>query len=115
MNDAPKSIWAWAHTDPETGKPFGYGEWYTEDVGLDGDETEYVRFDELDRLRAENARLKEALTASADTKTAYMDRVECESSGCIGHHVPWTSIKQIMRMIRTRAALKTEGGTDDQA
>jgi hypothetical protein len=45
MNEAPERIWAWQGTDPLTDKKWDAGEWYTGDVGLDGDEIEYIRAD----------------------------------------------------------------------
>jgi hypothetical protein len=45
MNEEPERIWAWQGTDPLTDKKWDAGEWYTEDVGLDGDEIEYIRAD----------------------------------------------------------------------
>ena len=65
-------------------------------------------------LEAENARLREALTPSGDTKAAYI----CEfsmPSPLIDEHgdevvlrldIPWTTIKEIMAAIRARAALR---------
>ena len=71
---------------------------------------------EHDRLMAEKgaeiARLREALTPSAETKAAYWSEVECDCpTETWRHYVPWTSIKQIMKMIRARAALK--GDSDE--
>lgn len=43
MTGAPERIWAWQGTDPLTDKKWDAGEWYTKDIGLDGDEVEYVR------------------------------------------------------------------------
>jgi hypothetical protein len=45
MSELPERIWAWQYTDYDSGEPQGSGEWYLEDVGLDGDETEYRRAD----------------------------------------------------------------------
>jgi len=45
MNEVPERIWAWQGTDSLTDKKWDLGEWYTEDVGLDGDEIEYIRVD----------------------------------------------------------------------
>jgi hypothetical protein len=45
MNEVPERIWAYLDTDPLTDKKWDAGEWYTEDVGLDGDEVEYIRVD----------------------------------------------------------------------
>ena len=65
-------------------------------------------------LEAENARLRDALTPSGDTKAAYI----CEFSmpfPIIDEHgdevmlrpnIPWTTIKEIMAAIRARAALR---------
>lgn len=67
------------------------------------------------RARAEAAeaeveRLREALTPSAATKSAYMGEVECDCpTETWRHFVPWTAIKAIMAMIRARAALKDGG------
>lgn len=58
---------------------------------------------------AEVARLREALTPSGDTKAAYISEVLCDCpTEDWKHHVPWTSIKEIMSMIRSRAALSDE-------
>lgn len=67
--------------------------------------------DEIARLRAQLAAFKEATTASADTKVAYWGEVTCESNlgPTASHAVPWSSTKQIMRMIRTRAEQKGGG------
>ena len=52
-------------------------------------------------------RLHEALTPSSETKTAYISEVECDCpTETWRHHVPWTSVKAVMAMIRKRAALK---------
>ena len=51
----------------------------------------------VDRLNAKLEAAKEALTPSAETKTAYMSEVKNGDS-----FVSWTAIKEIMRMIRTR-------------
>ena len=68
--------------------------------------------DAIDALQAEIARLREALTPSAETKAAYWSEVECDCpTETWRHYVPWTSIKQIMKMIRARAALK--GDSDE--
>jgi len=79
--------------------------------------------EEADTLRAENARLREALTPSAGTKAAYIgewhEEVELynpaheddeDEPETISHHVPvsWTTIKSIMAAIRARAALNPE-------
>lgn len=62
---------------------------------------------EVLRLRAEVERLTEALTPSCDTKAAYMGEIHCDCpTENWKHFVPWTSIKEIMAMIRARAALK---------
>ena len=71
---------------------------------------------EHDRIVAEKdaeiARLRDALTPSAETKAAYWSEVECDCpTETWRHYVPWTSIKQIMKMIRARAALK--GDSDE--
>ena len=71
---------------------------------------------EHDRIVAEKdaeiARLREALTPSAETKAAYWSEVECDCpTETWRHYVPWTSIKQIMKMIRARAAMK--GDSDE--
>jgi len=53
VSDAPERIWAWQGTDPLTDEKWGAGEWYTEDVGLDGDEVVYVRADLYEELERE--------------------------------------------------------------
>ena len=66
---------------------------------------------EIEALTAERDALREALTPSAETKAAYMGEVDCDCpTQSWKHHVPWTSIKVIMKMIASRAALK--GQTD---
>lgn len=74
-----------------------------------------------DTLRAENARLREALTPSAETKAAYMGEFKFgvpmsyedeEQGGMVEYMefvtVPWTTIKEIMAAIRARAALESK-------
>ncbi len=75
--------------------------------------------EELARLRAENARLTEALTPSGGTKAAYWDefhisyeqRVESDDDDdddaweTVSIPVPWTVVKEIMAAIHARAAL----------
>ena len=65
-------------------------------------------------LEAENARLREALTPSGDTKAAYIGEFSMPSP-IIDEHgdevmlrpdIPWTTIKEIMAAIRARAALR---------
>jgi hypothetical protein len=63
---------------------------------------------ELDNLEVDNARLIAALTPSGETKVAYIGAFSF--SAAVGKHtkvvVPWTTIKEIMKAIRTRAALE---------
>jgi hypothetical protein len=63
---------------------------------------------------AEIARLKAALTPSAETKIAYMSEFQFPSTieRTYNETVPWTTIKEIMAAICVRAALKgqTDGG-----
>lgn len=94
----------------------GLGQWglATQDEAMLA--VHYVRAAEHDRIVAEKdaeiARLREALTPSAETKAAYWSEVECDCpTETWRHYVPWTSIKQIMKMIRARAALK--GDSDE--
>lgn len=63
---------------------------------------------EITRLRAENAAMREALTPSGETKTAYIDEFEWDDThddgGCtVRRVVPWTTIKEIMAAIQARA------------
>ena len=51
MTDAPERIWAWQYRD-ENNHTLDLGEWYTEDIGLDGDETEYIRADVVEDMVA---------------------------------------------------------------
>ena len=88
---------------------------FAEDIS-DAIEALQARVLEHDRIVAEKdaeiARLREALTPSAETKAAYWSEVECDCpTETWRHYVPWTSIKQIMKMIRARAALK--GDSDE--
>ena len=67
-----------------------------------------------DDLRAENERLREALTPSGDTKAVYMGEftfgvTEVDEDGdevSRKVYVPWTTIKDIMAAILARAALQ---------
>ena len=45
MTDAPERIWAWEYTEDDCGQRANSGEWYTEEFGLERDETEYIRAD----------------------------------------------------------------------
>jgi hypothetical protein len=58
--------------------------------------------------RAENARLREALTPSGDTKAAYMGEIKDPETKRM---VSWTAIKMVMAMIAKRAALATASAT----
>lgn len=68
-----------------------------------------------DRLAADNARLREALTPSAETKAAYMGEFSFlvddtdEDGWSLSREVavPWTTIKEIMAHIHARALLET--------
>lgn len=69
----------------------------------------------IDTLRAENARLREALTPSAETKAAYIGEFDFLQEAYSEEHgeevtcrvtVPWPIIKEIMAAIRARAALE---------
>lgn len=62
----------------------------------------------LAALHADNARLREALTPSGDTKAAYMGEFSWEEEsddgrGVATRTIPWTTIKEIMAAIRQRA------------
>ena len=54
----PETIWAWRYYDRD--EPMALGEWYTQDVGLVGSETEYIRADIAD------ARVAAAYDAAAE-------------------------------------------------
>lgn len=58
----------------------------------------------LQAAEADSARLREALTPSAETKAAYMGEFGFQF-GEYTPNVPWTTIKQIMAAILARAAL----------
>lgn len=76
-------------------------------------------FTTIRELKAENARLREALTPSAETKAAYMGEFQFnlpdldEDGNEYTRHVnvPWTTIKEVMELIFNRA-LSTTGGDD---
>jgi hypothetical protein len=76
-----------------------------------GDPFEFHKM-RIEELEAENARLREALTPSADTKRAYMGEFTIErdtvdddgNPGVDRIPVPWTTVKQIMVAIFSRAA-----------
>mgnify|MGYP003478493565 CR=1 FL=1 len=71
---------------------------------------------EVATLRASDARMREALNPSGDTKAAYMgefsvplpDTDEDGNEVMRQINVPWTTIKQIMAAISARAALQGE-------
>ena len=71
---------------------------------------------EVATLRASDARMREALNPSGDTKAAYMgefsvplpDTDEDGNEVMRQINVPWTTIKQIMAAISARAALHGE-------
>lgn len=73
--------------------------------------------DALESLRAENERMREALTPSAETKGAYIGEFKfntpiVNSKGqeeAFMTYVPWPTIKEIMAAIRARAALTPKG------
>jgi hypothetical protein len=73
MSEAPERIWAWQGTDPLTDKKWNLGEWYTEDVGLDGDEIEYIRADIHDARVKE---LEEELKDQTNIFYAWFDTQE---------------------------------------
>jgi hypothetical protein len=79
----------------------GYGDWvrYSDYVALSA---------ERDALKAENARLREALTPSGDTKADYIGEIIDPDTG---KSVSWTAIKMIMKMIAARAALQKDNKT----
>lgn len=74
-------------------------------------------------LSAERARresLEAALTPSADTKAAYIgeirtvfaDRDEFGDERSVNYALPWDTIKDVMKLIRARAALLAKGRDD---
>lgn len=72
----------------------------------------------VQKLTAENERLREALTPSGDTKAEYAGEfsfrheqwnVEGDDTETVNITVPWTTIKEIMAAIRARSALTQEG------
>ena len=80
------------------------------------------RDEEIARLKAENEALREALTPSGETKAAYIGEFSFqELVTCFDEDledfieesrttfVPWTTVKEIMAAIRTRAALEGKG------
>ena len=82
---------------------------YTDDARVDA-------LDWAEQLRAENERLRAALTPSGDTKGAYHGEFYIEEEiideegepKILRIPVPWTTIKEIMAAIRARAALAEE-------
>ena len=81
-------------------------------------DTEYVRADlctptdeRVKALESENARLREALTPSGETKAAYISEVETTCPDGRPRFVDWTATKDIMKMIRARAALRDMDAT----
>ena len=74
----------------------------------------------VNELEAENARLRDALTPSADTKTAFIGEFTfaVERSDSLGSRysedqlVPWSTIKEIMGAINRRALKPTSTGDE---
>ena len=82
---------------------------------LSASDVEFHGNEQVKALRAENERLREALTPSGATKAAYhgefgFELLARDGEGVDCHMVPWTTIKEIMAAISKRAALRpTEG------
>jgi hypothetical protein len=90
MTDAPKRIWAWAYRDIDTDETIDSGEWYLQDVGLDGDETEYHRADlSADLVRAALERAADFISThvySTNGGTTSMEPVAQKFRGMDRHH-----------------------------
>lgn len=79
--------------------------------------------DMIEAQAVEIERLREALTPSADTKSAYKGELKFKVSAfdSMGYYqdyecvVPWDTIKDTMKMIRERASLRYEDKTSDNA
>ena len=71
---------------------------------------------ERDEALAEVERLREALTPSEETKAAYIGEVtEPDATRAAGKRtVSWTAIKDVMALIRQRAALKAADGGEGE-
>jgi len=93
MTDTPERIWAWDYGKP-SGKPEGLGGWYTKDVGLDGDEVEYIRADLVEEMY-------EALKTGEDLIKGDLVGVEWKRA-----------CREYLKSARTALA-KVEGITDD--
>ena len=112
INEWPKSVYLADLGDGEGCRP------YTHIQHPDDTTPEYVRYDlyfaavaERDRLQRESQALLNALDPSAETKVTYSAEIGCDCSDHIPpHYVPWTSIKDIMRMIREKATLSAREG-----
>ena len=76
--------------------------------------------EDVQELEDENARYREALTPSADTKTAFIGEFTfaVERSDSLGSRyseeqlVPWSTIKEIMGAINRRALNPTSAGDE---
>ena len=77
--------------------------------------------EKIDNPHAENARLREALTPSLETKRAYIGEFYFWADTGVDEHgdetqmrvmVPWITIKEIMKAILDRAALSTTTAPD---
>lgn len=79
MTDAPETIWAWRYVDYDTDKPEDSGEWYTECVGLDGDEVSYTRTD-IAQARLAKAMVVLKLISGADWEARLGEAIDisCE-------------------------------------
>jgi len=121
MTDTPERIWAWEY-GASAGDPEGLGEWYTEDFGIHGQETEYVRKDlynaaiaRAEAAEAEVERLREALLSA----TAHLAGAASAYKNFAARHPKWgipdddalygTRFKDFDNAVeRARAALKQE-------
>lgn len=57
-------------------------------------------------ILVERDRLREALTPSTETKSAYMSEFSFEAVPGLTVFVPWTTIKEIMAAVRSHAGLQ---------
>lgn len=99
-------------------KPIGELPGGVEEIDFDSvDSAGFALKEALESQSQELARLRGALTPSADTKAAYMGEFtfsetytnEDGNDVTVACLVPWTTIKEIMAAIRARAALSGEG------
>ena len=117
MSESPERIWAWQYNDHETGGKHDCGEWYIEDVGLDGDEVEYRRANlpPTDEECLLNAKVRALVDAAQKFQHAV-----CDDTGfafCVradsGKAYPWPALDIADELVRAAIAAMQEVEDDN--